>query len=1252
MDGSSRPRAPQPAPPDRAFSFTDWQTNNPTAPPPGDKIDAELDRTNQAVEDVIEWVSTSLNSDGSLVEPPGTDPPPPTGAVAEAEEWAVVSQAWAEHMPDTIPPNILAEMAITGEHWSARWWAKQAADQVQNPDAPDDGFTYGRMAHHWKQVLPLTGGTIDGTLTVLGTPSDGAMHVRSAAEWPGTVYHIDNDTGGAFLRSNREGLARWLVYLGDDAPETGGNQGTNFKISRADDAGNEIDFPIQIDRATGQVLINGVAGGSGGSGLTPQQIDALTYGVKADYVELSGGVQWSGNVVTLFAHSFVAADIGKTLLMPAGGPANAPKLTTITGVALGAATVDPPADIDFSGLTNIIGGPNGTPWNIDVAAPGAGGSFIGDVLTLVAPAIRPGTVQVIQTTVLSATVINPGSNGPVGAVLLRGTTGYGRRVVLSGTVDATGTLLPALTLDPATGADPGAYWFDVEDPANEPLRADPQKITFPARWDTSNPAVTLDSGQVSSLVMPSIHVGAVIFCVDDNNQVAFPPHTTVVSVDTPSLTITVSNTATVTNGSSGPQNVDFSDNKHEIAFTATFGNNALIIQATGPLPAGVAVGQVIYGPGLSGGGDPTNPAAGTTIELITYPNIFISRPTTHAASTAVTVHAVPYLTGAVVQLNLVPAVLAFKDRGAYTGAPGTSGVPFATTRNGIPTDITLLIDNPTRNVPVAISMGTDNTAQINAWLAAARTMMNANAGGVEATLRPGRYLTLGTVNARNLNQNGSTLRVSGVRIVSAAQGLRAWDASGAASYRMVGDFVLTGNQLFPPDIGMVFAWSDTQLRCNGCSLRDISATGWFSFASVYIANAEGFHVINMQSGNAMPWPTPIDPTNPLWHPTFGKVIDGDNSYNKLDGPPHNTHGSFVGFLEDNGASNCNGGAVPFSVVGCGGYTNRAGYAASWSTPAIFFSKSGPSDLDIHCEVETLTDAIFLWDRNNGVASFSGSTFKDHACYATNSVFSYDHLAKFGVHIAAFNATNCRVAVGPQHNNMQIFDDHLGFPGSLAWHGDISVGGVLKTYAPHWVRNFPDDREGILYLGDDKTNFYGDIVNTSTLIAGSAIVQGNATVSGQVFAGDGLVLGDVGFPQGTLKFDGTNVTSTKPISLPDGSVAVTQAPGDNDTSVATTAFVQAAASAAVSGAAVINTQTIAAITANTITVPAGTNHILVQDSINAVNTLTVGSGTLADGYDMWLHFPNGGSFAGVPVSAHGNLTLKVFAGGWSILAKFG
>lgn len=49
------------------------------------------------------------------------------GGTAVASDYAQVSIEWAEHMPDTIPPNILAINAITGDHWSSRWWANRAA---------------------------------------------------------------------------------------------------------------------------------------------------------------------------------------------------------------------------------------------------------------------------------------------------------------------------------------------------------------------------------------------------------------------------------------------------------------------------------------------------------------------------------------------------------------------------------------------------------------------------------------------------------------------------------------------------------------------------------------------------------------------------------------------------------------------------------------------------------------------------------------------------------------------------------------------------------------------------------------------------------------------------------------------------------------------------------------------------------------------------------------------------------------------
>ena len=56
--------------------------------------------------------------------PFGTDP---LGAAATAQDYAQVCIDWAEHMPDTIPLQTLAINAITGDHWSSRWWANQAA---------------------------------------------------------------------------------------------------------------------------------------------------------------------------------------------------------------------------------------------------------------------------------------------------------------------------------------------------------------------------------------------------------------------------------------------------------------------------------------------------------------------------------------------------------------------------------------------------------------------------------------------------------------------------------------------------------------------------------------------------------------------------------------------------------------------------------------------------------------------------------------------------------------------------------------------------------------------------------------------------------------------------------------------------------------------------------------------------------------------------------------------------------------------
>jgi hypothetical protein len=140
LDGR-KAAAPQPGPPRRAFSFTDWATNHPALPPPGDRLDSELSQSFQAIQAVIAWASASLGADGSLRQDavlqalgvaggkasPGNSPNDIALAEAIAQDYATLSAAWAEHMPDTIPPNILAAMDITGDHWSSRWWAHRAA---------------------------------------------------------------------------------------------------------------------------------------------------------------------------------------------------------------------------------------------------------------------------------------------------------------------------------------------------------------------------------------------------------------------------------------------------------------------------------------------------------------------------------------------------------------------------------------------------------------------------------------------------------------------------------------------------------------------------------------------------------------------------------------------------------------------------------------------------------------------------------------------------------------------------------------------------------------------------------------------------------------------------------------------------------------------------------------------------------------------------------------------------------------------
>jgi len=135
----------------RIFSFTSWNVDHPGEPPPGNMLDASFDAQNNRINELEALIADIRRSDGKLQNDTVTfdslqqplrvslglkGPPVPGAQVAggsdggESEAWAETSRLWAEHMPDTIPDDSLAEMDITGDHWSARWWAHQAANSV------------------------------------------------------------------------------------------------------------------------------------------------------------------------------------------------------------------------------------------------------------------------------------------------------------------------------------------------------------------------------------------------------------------------------------------------------------------------------------------------------------------------------------------------------------------------------------------------------------------------------------------------------------------------------------------------------------------------------------------------------------------------------------------------------------------------------------------------------------------------------------------------------------------------------------------------------------------------------------------------------------------------------------------------------------------------------------------------------------------------------------------------------------------
>lgn len=92
--------------------------------------------------------------------------------------------------------------------------------------------------------LGLTGGTLTGDILIdKSTPK---LTLDKSAS--GQI----NQIMGLTAAKNR-----WSLELGNAVPESGSNAGSNFAISRMNDAGTYVDIPFEINRASGDILTKG-----------------------------------------------------------------------------------------------------------------------------------------------------------------------------------------------------------------------------------------------------------------------------------------------------------------------------------------------------------------------------------------------------------------------------------------------------------------------------------------------------------------------------------------------------------------------------------------------------------------------------------------------------------------------------------------------------------------------------------------------------------------------------------------------------------------------------------------------------------------------------------------------------------------------------------------------------------------------------------------------------------------------------------
>ena len=161
------------------------------------------------------------------------------GATATSADYAQVSIDWAEHMPDTIPPNTLAINAISGDHWSSRWWANRSAN------------AFGMLAWWYQGAWPQP-----GPPTTPNTPTGQPLP-------PGSIY-FDTTLGVMMVWTGS-------TWVNASKPQAAATQSLYYLAA----AGQTV-FPLTVPDRNGQTF--------GFNQTSPEGLEAFVNGVRVEPV--------------------------------------------------------------------------------------------------------------------------------------------------------------------------------------------------------------------------------------------------------------------------------------------------------------------------------------------------------------------------------------------------------------------------------------------------------------------------------------------------------------------------------------------------------------------------------------------------------------------------------------------------------------------------------------------------------------------------------------------------------------------------------------------------------------------------------------------------------------------------------------------------------------------------------------------------------------------------------------------------------